>query len=125
MSLLESQVYARVGEEGFERLVAAFYRRVPGDDILSGMYPADDMAGAELRLREFLVQRFGGPGRYSAARGHPRLRMRHDPFPIDMAARNRWRQLMDVALDQSAFDPQVNELLRAFFDHVATFLINR
>lgn len=125
MEFLESQIYDRIGDEGFTRLVAAFYRRVPDDDILSAMYPADDMDGAEWRLREFLVQRFGGPPRYTHARGHPRLRMRHVPFDIDVDARNRWRTLMDEALDEAAFDPQIDAMLRAFFDHVATFLINR
>ncbi len=125
MSLLESQIYERIGDEGFTRLVAAFYRRVPGDDILGPMYPAEDLHGAEWRLREFLIQRFGGPPRYSQARGHPRLRMRHIPFAIDIAARHRWRKLMDEALDEMAFDPEIDALLRAFFDHVATFLINQ
>jgi hemoglobin len=123
--LIESQIHSIVGDDGFTRLVAAFYRRVPMDDILSAMYPADDLEGAQWRLQEFLIQRFGGPARYSDARGHPRLRMRHVPFPIDLAARNRWRKLMDEALDETALDPQVDAVLRAFFDHVATFLMNR
>ena len=65
--LTEGEVYARIGEEGFARLVHAFYAQVPGDDILGPMYPADDLAGAEERLRDFLVGRFGGPPRYIAA----------------------------------------------------------
>ena len=59
--LLDTHVYARIGEDGFRRLVAAFYRRVPADDVLGPLYPQHDMAGAEQRLREFLIQRFGGP----------------------------------------------------------------
>ena len=43
----DAEVYDLVGEEGFERLIAAFYRQVPGDDVLGPMYPAADMAGAE------------------------------------------------------------------------------
>ena len=62
--LHEGNVYSRIGEEGFQRLVAAFYAQVPGDDILGAMYPKDDLAGAEQRLRDFLVGRFGGPRRY-------------------------------------------------------------
>ena len=61
MDLLDTQVYSMIGETGFTRLVAAFYRRVQSDDILGPMYPKEDMAGAEQRLREFLIQRFGGP----------------------------------------------------------------
>jgi len=118
-------VYSVIGEAGFERLVAAFYRQVPDDDILGPMYPPDDMAGAEQRLRDFLVGRFGGPPRYMEQRGHPRLRMRHAPFAIDGQARDRWLLLMNNALDEVAFVPQVDALMREFFAQVATMLINR
>ena len=103
--LSEGDIYSRIGEDGFQRLVAAFYAQVPGDDILGAMYPADDLPGAEERLRDFLVGRFGGPRRYEEARGHPRLRMRHMPFKLNQAARDRWVQLMDRALDQAALPP--------------------
>ena len=86
----------------FTRLVRAFYAQVPGDAILGPMYPAEDLPGAEERLRDFLIGRFGGPPRYIEQRGHPRLRMRHMPFVIDRDARDRWVQLMDRALDESA-----------------------
>ncbi|MGE3843955.1 MAG: globin, partial [Vicinamibacterales bacterium] len=98
----DAEIYARIGEDGFTRLVAAFYRQVPGDDILGPMYPPDDLAGAEVRLRDFLIGRFGGPPRYIQQRGHPRLRMRHAPFPFDVAARNRWLQVRARALEESA-----------------------
>lgn len=61
--LLDTHVYSVIGAEGFRRLVAAFYRRVPADDVLGPLYPQHDLAGAETRLREFLIQRFGGPRR--------------------------------------------------------------
>ena len=123
-TLSEGEIYARIGEDGFQRLVAAFYAQVPGDDILGAMYPADDLPGAEQRLRDFLVGRFGGPRRYEEARGHPRLRMRHMPFKLNQAARDRWVQLMDRALDQAELPPDAAKLLRDFFHHMATFLMN-
>ena len=121
----EHEVYAAIGEAGFQRLVAAFYRQVPGDDILGPMYPADDLAGAEQRLRDFLVGRFGGPARYIEQRGHPRLRMRHAPFAVNAAARERWLQLMTRALDEARFPPEADATLREFFDAVATMMVNR
>lgn len=125
MNLLpENEIYGRIGEEGFERLVAAFYRRVPADDILGRMYPAHDMAAAEVRLRDFLIFRFGGPQRYIERRGHPRLRMRHAPFQVNVAARERWVKLMDEALAETRLEPDVEQTLRRFFGEVATFLIN-
>jgi len=120
----EGEIYQQIGEDGFARLVAAFYAQVPGDDVLGPMYPKDDLHGAEERLREFLVGRFGGPQRYMEQRGHPRLRMRHMPFRLDRRARDRWVQLMDKALDTAHLPKESEDLMRAFFHHMATFLMN-
>ncbi len=121
----EGDLYGLIGEDGFQRLVAAFYRQVPRDEILGAMYPADDLEGAEQRLRDFLIFRFGGPSRYLEQRGHPRLRMRHFPFPITQGARDRWIQLMTAAIAEAGLPPEVAGTLGAFFDGTATFLINR
>ncbi len=120
----EGDIYAIVGEDGFERLVRAFYAKVPADPILGAMYPPHDLAGAEQRLRDFLIGRFGGPPRYVEQRGHPRLRMRHMPFRLDEAARDRWVALMNGALDEAALPAEVTSLLREFFAATATFLRN-
>jgi hemoglobin len=121
----EASIYGIIGEEGFARLVAAFYRQVPEDDILSRMYPVDDLAGAEQRLRDFLIYRFGGPQRYIEERGHPRLRARHIPFRVDQTARDRWMRLMSNAFADAALPVEVEQLLRAFFEHMSTFMINQ
>jgi len=121
----EAAVYAAIGEEGFARLVRGFYQQVPDDPVLGPMYPSHDLPGAEQRLRDFLIGRFGGPARYVEERGHPRLRMRHLPFAIDGEARNRWVALMDRALDDAELPPEAGALLRAFFHSTATFLRNR
>ena len=120
----EGEIYKQIGEEGFERLVRAFYAQVPADDVLGPMYPAHDLAGAEERLKEFLVGRFGGPQRYIEQSGHPRLRMRHMPFKLDQRARDRWVQLMEKALDEAKLPKESHDLLCAFFHHMATFLMN-
>ena len=125
MDLLDTHVYSLIGDEGFTRLVAAFYRRVPADDVLGPMYERRDLADAEWRLREFLVGRFGGPGRYVEKRGHPRLRMRHVPFAITRPARDRWVALMSAALDEVRLPPEAEAPLRRFFEDAATFMINR
>src|SRR5215469_3040000 len=121
----EHEVYDAIGAEGFHRLVAAFYRQIPNDDVLGPLYPPHDLAGAEQRLGDFLIYRFGGPQTYIEQRGHPRLRMRHAPFPIGAEARDRWIKLMTQALDESHFPPEADQILRSFFDSTATFLINR
>lgn len=125
MDLLDTQIYGLIGEEGIARIVAAFYRRVPGDDILGKMYPIDDLAGAEERLRGFLIQRFGGLVHYSQQRGHPRLRMRHAPFAVDAAARDHWLQLMRNALAETALPKEAAAVLWAYFEPTAKAMMNR
>jgi hemoglobin len=121
----ETEVYSAVGEEGFTRLVAAFYRQVPGDDILGPMYPSADLQGAEQRLRQFLMFRFGGSMEYVERRGHPRLRMRHAPFAIGQKARDRWMELMRKAMVEAELPAEAAQVLDAFFDGTATFMMNR
>ena len=120
----EAEVYNVIGEEGFTRLVAAFYRRVPADPVLGSMYPRNDFVGAEARLRGFLIQRFGGPDDYSRQRGHPRLRMRHAPFTVDAVAREHWLALMEQALIEVKLPEAVAQVLWDYFQSTATFMIN-
>jgi hemoglobin len=88
------------------------------------MYPADDLEGAEYRLCMFLIGRFGGPPTYIEERGHPRLRMRHLPFQVNQAARDRWMQLMTKALDETALPPEADAVLRHFFEGMSSFMMN-
>lgn len=120
-----SSVYSLIGDAGFERLVAEFYRQIPGDDLIGPMYPAHDLKGSEERLRSFLIFRFGGPDHYIVNRGHPKLRMRHVPFAVTPAARDRWVQLMNTALSKSELPQQAVDVIRPFLEDVATFLINQ
>ncbi|MGE0713076.1 MAG: globin [Planctomycetota bacterium] len=121
----ETELYAAITPQGLHGLIAAFYRRIPGDPILGPMYPPDDLVGAEARLHDFIAYRLGGPDDYIRTRGHPRLRMRHAPFAIDRAARDRWMELMTAAADEVALAPAVRAPLLAFLGDVATFMINR
>lgn len=119
------EIFDHLGEAHLEQLIAAFYRRVKTDDILNPMYPQDDLAGAEYRLKEFLVYRLGGPQRYLKERGHPALRMRHAPFAINQSARDRWMELMTAAMTETEVPADIRQTLEMFFDQMATFLINR
>ena len=89
------------------------------------MYPAADLEGAERRLRDFLIYRFGGPKRYVSDRGHPRLRARHFRFAITQAARDRRMLLMNDALGNARLPIEAQEILRAFVDEMSTFMINQ
>ena len=121
----EQELFSAIGEDGFTRLIAAFYRQVPDDDILGPMYKGRELASAQQRLRDFLIFRFGGPDRYIEQRGHPRLRMRHVPFAIDQTARDRWVRLMNRAFEEAQLPADAERLLREFLEATATAMINR
>ncbi|OYV05797.1 MAG: hemin transporter [Verrucomicrobiales bacterium VVV1] len=121
----EASLYASVGEAGITRMVAAFYSRIRTDDLLGPMYPDSDWEGSELRLREFLMFRLGGDTRYVESRGHPRLRMRHMPFSIGIAERDRWLDLMRAAMKEADLPSEAILELDAFFSQVADFMRNR
>ena len=121
----ELPIFDLLGADKIHAIVAGFYRRVPEDDILGPMYPKDDIVGAEARLRDFLIYRFGGPPDYLRDRGHPRLRMRHAPFAVDQAARDRWMELMMASVDEQELASEHRAYLEEFLGGIATFLVNR
>lgn len=113
------------GSETFERIVRTFYRGVREDPVLAPMYPQDDWDGAVRRLQLFLEQYWGGPTTYSEERGHPRLRMRHAPFPVTPDARDRWLAHMNAALDEAALPPMHDAALRDYVERAAFAMVNR
>src|SRR4051812_45365249 len=112
------------GADTFERLVHAFYEGVAGDPALRALYPEEDLAPAERRLRMFLTQYFGGPTTYSAERGHPRLRMRHAPYPVTLDMRDRWMRHMLAAMDTLDLDEAHPEQMRDYSPRAAHMLVN-
>jgi len=121
----DADILTVLGEEGVAKLVAAFYRRVRTDDLISPMYPESDWEGAEKRLAGFLIYRFGGSDDYIQQRGHPRLRMRHAPFSIGVAERDRWLEIMEAAMDEVEVPKEIYLNLKTFFKQVADFMRNR
>ena len=119
------EVFQQLGEDGIADMVAAFYRRAHTDDLIGSMYPQDDWEGSEKRLRDFLTYRFGGPDTYIRERGHPRLRMRHAPFAIGVAQRDRWLELMAAAMDETGVPDPTRQMLDAFFAQVADAMRNQ
>ena len=79
--LMPRSLHEMIGDDGFTRLIGAFYRQIPDDDILGPIYPADDLAGAEQRLRDFLIFRFGGSKRYIEQPGSPPTPAATPPLP--------------------------------------------
>jgi hemoglobin len=122
----EASLYDLVGgEETFRRLVARFYAGVAGDPVLRAVYPEQDLTSAEERLRLFLMQYWGGPHTYSERRGHPRLRMRHAPFPIGERERLAWLAHMRTALDSLRLPAEQAQTLWNYLEMAAFSLQNR
>lgn len=127
MAQVEPTLYAAVGGmQFFEQLVDAFYDGVEQDDVLAPLYPeAPDFSGARRRLRLFLAQYWGGPGTYSSERGHPRLRMRHFPFPVGPRQRDRWLFHMTNAVESVTTEGPVRQALTDYFVMAADQMMNR
>ncbi len=113
------------GHDTFVALVDRFYAGVAEDELLRPMYPEQDLSEAKRRLRMFLEQYWGGPTTYSAERGHPRLRMRHAPFPVGPAARDRWLTHMRAAVTSLGLSPVHEAVLWDYLERAAISMVNR
>ena len=112
------------GAETFRKIVHEFYRRVAGDPVLRPMYPEEDLGPAEDRLRMFLEQYWGGPTTYSDQRGHPRLRMRHNPYRIGPIERDAWLRAMRIAVDEAGLSDAHRDQLWQYLTYAAASMQN-
>jgi hemoglobin len=128
MEQLQRSFYDAIGGAStFHAIVSRFYQLVAEDEILRPVYPEDDLAGAEERLRMFLEQYWGGPRTYSEQRGHPRLRMRHVPFRISPIERDAWLRCMQIAvasIDSQTLDDAHRKQLLDYLEMAAHSLVN-
>ncbi len=120
--------YERIGsEEGLWKLVNAFYdnmERLPEARTIRELH-AKDLRSAREKLFMFLSGWLGGPDRYIAAFGHPRLRARHLPFPIGVAERDQWLMCMRKALNEMPIDAAFREQLIMAFTQTANHMMNQ
>ena len=124
--MLNRSVYELAGgEPAFRKLVENFYARVADDPVLRAVYPDEDLSGATERLTLFLIQYWGGPTTYSERRGHPRLRMRHQPFAIGQRERDAWLGHMKAAVESLELAPPVRKALLDYFEAASLAMINR
>ena len=113
------------GEAFFAELVSQFYAQVAVEPILRPMYPDTDLKAAALRLQWFLEQYWGGPTTYQENRGHPRLRMRHAEFHINLAAHDAWVKAMRSAVDGVEMKPELKAQLWSYLEMAAAAIINQ
>ena len=115
------------GAERVDALAKAFYgemARNPAFKRLRELHP-ENLDDSQEKFRLFLSGWLGGPDLYVQKHGHPRLRMRHAPFPIGQVERDQWLACMRVALNQLEVDGDIREFLDARFAHVADFMRNQ
>jgi hemoglobin len=112
------------GAPAFRALLHRFYQGVADDPVLRPLYPEEDLGPAEDRLRMFLEQYWGGPKAYSEQRGHPRLRMRHEPFRITSVERDAWLGHMGDAIEELDLAPEVRAMLWDYLVRAAESLVN-
>ncbi|MEC8734948.1 MAG: group II truncated hemoglobin [Planctomycetota bacterium] len=115
------------GEEAVRALVDAFYDHMDRDEdfkVIRDLHPADLEESRE-KLHLFLCGWLGGPPLYVQKHGHPRLRMRHAPFPIGETERDQWLDCMARAMEDREVTGALRDFLDARFAHVADFMRNR
>lgn len=115
------------GDERVRELVDRFYDSMAEDErfaVIVAMHPPD-LTESRQKLYEFLSGWLGGPSLYMERRGHPRLRMRHAPFPIGERERDQWLDCMAAAMDAMAIDGDLRIFLDQRFAHVADFMRNQ
>lgn len=114
------------GIEPVTRLAERFYfylDTLPQAAGIRAMH-APDLSQARAVLTQFLSEWTGGPKAYSAARGHPRLRMKHAAFAIGEAERDAWMLCMRRALEEVVPDAPLRLQLEQAFFKTADFIRN-
>lgn len=119
-------MYERIGGEApLKRLVDAFYRNMRELPETRGILALhEDLDRANDKLFMFLSGWMGGPSLYIERYGHPRLRMRHLPFPIAESERDQWMRCMRAALDEVVEDAGLRDELYTALYGIADFMRN-
>jgi len=115
------------GVESIRNLVETFYDIMDSDPKvipLRAMHQPD-LTEAREKLFMFLTGWTGGPQLYIERYGHPMLRARHMPFPIDESARDQWMYCMIKAMHQLNFEDDLMKKLANQLYGVADFMRNR
>lgn len=113
------------GDGPVRSLAERFYATVDGESpSLRAMLP-NRLDGSIEKFYEYLSGWLGGPQLYVAKRGHPRLRMRHLPFPIGSAEVEEWLRCMGLALDAEGVEGQLRAFLDDRFGAVAHHMQNQ
>ncbi|MCV2886574.1 group II truncated hemoglobin [Aestuariibacter sp. AA17] len=120
--------YIRIGgEEGVKRLVKHFYDEMETESTVRPLYDLHPKPLDKIRHKffEYLSGWMGGPPLFEQKYGHPRLRARHMPYPINSELKDQWMLCMDRALVATVKEKALRDQLRQAFDSLAEHMINR
>lgn len=113
------------GEEAVRELSETFYDVIEeASPLLREMLPANTK-NTRQKFFMYLCGWLGGPPLYEEKYGHPRLRMRHFPFPIDDAAAAEWMRCMGMAMDRAQIDEPLRTFLESRLAPLADHMKNR
>ncbi|HNU66034.1 MAG: group II truncated hemoglobin [Methylotenera sp.] len=115
------------GIANIRQLVETFYDVMESDPKVAPIRAMHqpDLTSAREKLFMFLTGWTGGPQLYIERYGHPMLRARHLPFPIDASARDQWMYCMIKAMHQLEFDENLMTKLASQLYGVADFMRNQ
>lgn len=121
-------MYEKIGGQVVvDKLVEDFYHIMSTDPVAKDCFATHagrDMEETAVKLKYFLSGWLGGPPLYMETYGHPRLRMRHNPFVIGAKESEQWLYCMKKALEQSTIKAEHQTEMMTAFEHVAQMLIN-
>lgn len=114
------------GRETIDALVERFYANMDAFPEARGIRAlhAPDLSPTKETLKTYLAEWLGGPKAYSAAKGHPRMRMRHLHVKIGPAERDAWLLCMNEALDRCVADAATRGQIRASMTKLADWMRN-
>lgn len=115
-------LYQKLGEDAIRRMLSLHYRNL-GDTSIRDMFP-EDLEEAAQRSADFFIQIMGGPAYFNERYGPPRMRMRHQPFPITEEARQLWMQCFREALDELPFPEEDRPDFEEFLESFSRWMVN-
>ncbi len=115
------------GEAATRQLANRFYDIMATAPQAAELYAIHSLPLDTIRQKffEFLSGWLGGPSLFEENYGHPRLRMRHMPFPVTPQLRDQWMFCMNKALEEVVADPLLRGGLTEALTQLATHMINR
>lgn len=118
-----TSLYDQIGPSELSNIVARFYDEVFQSPVIGHLF-RNDKEEIKAKQLAFLTQFLGGPPLYSVSYGHPKMRMRHLPHVINIAAKDEWLRCMKLAIDASMLTDSLKTALYNCFPAIAQHMVN-